>query len=202
MSATPILPSHLSLTCRTEDVVHLLPLGLAPHRTRGAATDLVDPHDLPRDLREERRRIAAAGLPFYGYATICHPLHPTLAVPVVFAAHGAIYCEAVADIDGRPLARFSTDGFPLGPDLILGRAYYRCLAAALAALPDPAPWIPAMYPLDAVGCEGCGGRGWHMSRHEETGLTYVVRCRTCGQYPTDQLAGMVAFGPIERGWPE
>jgi hypothetical protein len=202
MSAIQILPSHLSLTCRTADVAHLLSLGLEPRRTRGAVTDLVDPHDLPRDLREERRRIAQAGLPFYGYATIGHPLHPADSVPVVFAAHGATYREAIATGDGRPLARFSTDGFPMGPDLILGRAYYRCLAAALAALPDPAPWVPAMYPLDAAGCEGCGGRGWQMSRDPESGLTYVARCEICGQYPSDQVAGMVAFGPIERGWPE
>jgi len=202
MSATQILPSHLSLTCRTEDVAQFLPLGLKPRSTRGALTDLVDPHDRPRDLREERRRIAEAGLPFYGYATIGHPLHSDRPVPVAFAAHGGTYCEAAAAADGRPLARFSTDGFPQGPDLILGRTYYRCLAAALAALPDPAPWVPAMYPLDALGCEQCGGRGWHMSRHEETGLTYVARCRACEQYPSDQIAGMVAFGPIERGWPE
>ena len=101
MSATQILPSHLSLTCRTEDVAHFLPLGLEAHGIRGALTDLVDPHDLPRDLREERRRIAEAGLPFYGYATIGHPLHPARSVPVVFAAHGATYCETVAAVDGR-----------------------------------------------------------------------------------------------------
>jgi hypothetical protein len=195
-------PSHLALTCRTADTGHFLPLGLEHYRTRGEVTDLVDPHDVASDTGEQRRRLALAGIPFYGYATIGHPLHPAEALPVVFAAHAGTYEEAHAHTDLRPLTRFSTDGFPCLPDLIVGRAYYRRLAAALAALPDRAPWVPAMYPLEALGCQGCGGRGWHMSRHEETGITYVARCQSCQLFPSDEIAGMVAFGPIERGWPE
>jgi hypothetical protein len=202
MSTARPAPSHLSLTCRTADVVHFLPLSLEVYRIRGPVTDLVDPHDSPLDSGPLRRRIAQAGHPFYGYATIGHPFHPAAPLPVVFAAQAGAYEEAHAQADLRPLTRLSTDGFPLAPDLILGRAYSRRLAAALAALPDPSPWVPAMYPLEALGCEGCGGRGWHMSRHQETGITYVAHCQACRQFSSDEVAGMVAFGPIERGWPE
>jgi hypothetical protein len=202
MSTTRPTPSHLSLTCRAEDVAHFLPLGLELRLSRGPVTDLVDPHDAPRDLREERRRLAEAGFSFYGYATIGRPLHPAEICAVVFAAHAGSYIEAHSNSDLRPLTELTTDGFPFGPDLILGRAYFRCLAAALSALPDPAPWVPAMHPFEAAYCDCCGGRGWHMTRHEHTRITYVARCESCRQFPSDVLAGMAAFGPIERGWPE
>jgi hypothetical protein len=202
MSTAKPTPFHISLTCRTAHVDHFLPLGLEIYRTRGAVTDLVDSGDAPSDTGEQRRSIAEAGIPFYGSATLGYPLRPDEALPAVFAAQAGTYHEAHAGPDLRPLVRLSTDGFPLGPYLILGRAYFRCLAAALAALPDPAPWVPALYPLDALACEDCGGRGWHMSRHEETGITYVARCEACRQFQSDETAGMAAFGPIERGWPE
>jgi hypothetical protein len=200
MTTAKPIPSHLSLTCRTAEVDHFLPLGLEVYRTRGPVTDLVDPHDSPLDSGAERHRIAEAGLPFYGFATIGHPIHRDESLPVVFAAHAGTYQEAHCHPDLQPLARLTPDGFPDGIDLLLARAYLRCLAAALTALPDPAPWLRSPSPYETLGCEGCGGRGWHMCREED--ITFVVACQVCHKYQDDVLAGMFAYGHIERGWPE
>jgi hypothetical protein len=200
MTTAKPTPSHLSLACRTADVAQFLPLGLEVYRTRGGVTDLVDPHNVPSDTREQRRAIALAGIPFYGCATLGSPLHPAELLPVVFAAHAGAYQEAHCHPDLKPLARLSSDGFPDVSDLIVARAYLRCLAAALTALPDPAPWLDTLNPYKTLACAGCGGRGWHMCREED--LTFVVACQMCREYQDDVLAGMSAYGDIERGWPE
>jgi len=122
--------------------------------------------------------------------------------PVVFAADAGAYQEAHCHPDLKPLARLSSDGFPDISDLIVARAYLRCLAAALTALPDPAPWLDTLNPYKTLACAGCGGRGWHMCRNEDTGITYVAACQECRRFLDDVAAGMLAYHPIEQGWPE
>jgi hypothetical protein len=189
----------LSLTCRTRDLGRFAALGLTPVRSRGEVTDLELPR-ADRDSRSERSVLAGEGIPFYGYAAT----NDFYQVPVVFAADGVRLCEAPAGTGNHPAAHlYSHDGFPDGSELYLGRDYYRALAAALDLLPDLTPWLPSMPKkfVDAMACE-CGGRGWVLAREEATSLCFVTRCEVCSQFETDVLAGLMAYGPIEAGWPQ
>jgi hypothetical protein len=194
---TPTRTPDLSLTCRTDDLERFVELGLIPLRTRGVVTDL-ELALADRDLYPERCRIAQEGIPFYGHAMTSQD-----GVPVVFAADGAQHFEAPAGTGNHPAAHLhASDAFPNGSELFLGRLYYRCLATTLAALPDPEPWLPAMPKelADAIACE-CGGRGWFLAEEEDTHRFVVCRCDICCLFPDDQLAGAVAYGSVEAGWP-
>jgi hypothetical protein len=188
----------LSLTCRTSDLELFVALGLAPMRTRSGVTDLelaVADHD----LYPERCRLGRAGIPFYGFATTS--IDQT---PVVFASEGHQHFEAPAGRGRHPAAHlYSSDPFPHGAELALGRLYYRCLANTLAALSDPNPWLPAMPKAlaDAMACS-CGGRGWVLAEEEDTHRFFVCRCDLCEKYQDDAVAGAAAYGVIEAGWPE
>jgi hypothetical protein len=187
----------LSLTCRTQDLERFVALGLVTLRTRGEVTDLVLAL-ADRDLYPERCRIAAAGIPFYG-----HAMTSIERVPVVFAADGVRHFEAPAGTGYHPAAHLhSSNAFPHGSELFLGRLYYRCLTGALAALPDPEPWLPAMPKVltDSMDCE-CGGRGWFLAQEEDTRRFFVCRCDLCCVFVDDQMAGAVAYGSVEAGWP-
>jgi hypothetical protein len=198
MNGTPLSPRtpDLSLTCRTQDLERFVAMGLVPLRARGAVTDL-ELAVADRDLYPERCLIAEAGIPFYG-----HAMTSIDRVPVVFAAHSGEHFEAPAGSGHHPAANLLTDARPNGSQLLLGRLYYRCLAGALGALPDPKPWLPAMPQVltDAMACE-CGGRGWFLAEEEDTNRFFICRCDLCAQFETDQLAGMIAYGSVEAGWP-
>jgi hypothetical protein len=140
---------------------------------------------------------AEAGLFFYGYAT-----RSRYGGPVVFASDGRQCIEAQAGEDPFPTARLLDNGFPDSSELTRGRAYYRCLAVAVAALPEEAPCVPTLPAELAarMGCE-CGGRGWYLAEDEDLDRFVVVRCETCGLYASDRMAGLFANTSIEAGWP-
>jgi hypothetical protein len=188
----------LSLTCRTQDLPYFVTLGLTALRTREAVIDL-ELARADRDLYPERCRIAAAGIPFYGYATTSIDR-----VPAVFAADGVRHCEAPAGSGQHPTAYLSASfPFPDVAELTRGRLYYRCLANALAALPDPEPWLPTMAKVlaDVMDCK-CGGRGWFLAEDKRTRRFVVCRCNGCCMHADDLSAGRIAYDVIEAGWPE
>jgi hypothetical protein len=185
-------------TCRAQDLERFVALGLGLVRIRGSLADL-EIARTDRDFFPQRCLLAAAGVPFYGYAAMSRDL-----VAVVFAADGHQHFEAPAGAGRHPAAHLlSNSGLPYGAELYLGRHYYRCLASTLATLPDTEPWLPAMPKelADAMACE-CGGRGWFLAEEEDTGRCVICRCDICSLFPNDVIAGRVAYGSIETGWPE
>jgi hypothetical protein len=189
-----------TLTCRTAHAPRFLALGLTPIRVRGELTDFerlaVHPsHTGPASSSTAaRRRIAADGIPFYGHAS-----RDRDGEPVVFASDGWQYAEAPASPDHFPTVRLLDDAYPALAELALARTYFRCLAAAVLALPDPSPWLPRPRELAAPGCSDCGGRGWFLVEDELSALFQVVACDVCRLYPDDAAAGLAANAAIETG---
>lgn len=192
--------TDLTLTCRTVAARRFVELGLTPLRVRGELTDLEWPHlDTPQAtlLLAGCHRIAADGVPFYGHCTCSQD-----ARPVVFAAEDSCYIEVPACPDRLPLVRIQIDAYPNSGDLVLARAYLRCLAGAVLALAEPNPWLPVppQELASLMDCD-CRGRGWFLLRDEESGLFQVFPCDICYQYNDLGLVGLLANTQIERGWP-
>jgi hypothetical protein len=183
--------ADLTLTCRAQDLERFVALGLGLLRIRGAVADL-EIARTDQDFFSHRCHLAAAGIPFYGYAATSRDL-----VAVVFAADGHQHFEAPAGAGRHPAAQLlSGSGLPYGAELYLGRHYYRCLASTLDNLPDREPWLPAMpkEQADAMACE-CGGRGWFLAEDEDTGRTI----RRWSQSELAEAAEDEGVGLVEGG---
>jgi hypothetical protein len=192
--------ADLTLTCRTIEAPRFVELGLTPLRVRGELTDLEGAHlDTPQAtlLLAGCHGIAEDGVPFYG-----HCRYSQDARPVVFAAEDNCYIEVPACPDRLPLVRIQIDADPESGDLVLARAYLRCLAAAVAVLAEPNPWLPVPRQEIAslMDC-ACRGRGWFLECDEESGPFRVIPCGICCQYDDLGLVGLLANTQIERGWP-
>lgn len=133
------LPPDISLTCRSPDLPSFLSLGFTVLRDRGAVLDLAVAN-ADRDLWPARCRIAAAGVPFYGRSIVSRD-----GVPVVFAADGAEHWEAYGASQDRSPGGFVLEAHPRSREVRLALPFYRHLARALSALPDPRP-CPLLMP--------------------------------------------------------